>query len=251
MFIGLFSEGKERNRALGVIVAVLSGGFAAGASAGGFLTTFFGWRSVMFVNVPIGIATLFLSQRYLPKTSSWVKDRHLDIPGAATVTAGTMLLVYGLTNAAILGLASELTVVSVLASFVILGAFLFIESRSRAPLMPLSFISRGSVLTANALALVLTSIVGGISFIITIYLQTILGYSPIWAAIGVLPGALIFFFVGGWGAARIIDRIGARKTLILSSALTTVGVVFLIQSPRRGATSPSFRGYCYGPWAPA
>jgi uncharacterized BrkB/YihY/UPF0761 family membrane protein len=96
-----------------------------------------------------------------------------------------------------LSFASELTIVPIVLSFLVLAAFLAVESRSKSPLMPLSFIARGSVLTANALALVLTSIVGGISFILTIYLQTILGYSPIYAALAVLPGALIFFFVGG------------------------------------------------------
>ncbi|MDE1852416.1 MAG: MFS transporter [Thaumarchaeota archaeon] len=235
IFIGLFPEGRERNRAFGIIIAVLSGGFAAGASAGGVLTTFFGWRSVMFVNVPIGIVAIILSRRYLPSADGWLKNPHLDVPGAATVTAGTMLLVYGLTNAAILGLASSLTTVPIILSVFVLAAFLLIESRSKLPLMPLSFISRGSVLAANTLALVLASIVGGISFILTIYLQTILGYSPIYAAIGTLPGALIFFFVGGWGAARIIDRIGARRTLLASSALVTAGVAFLIPISPQGS----------------
>ncbi len=229
IFIELYPEGPRRNKAMGFIVAVLSGGFAAGATAGGVLTTFLGWRSVMFVNVPIGVVTALLCTRYLPGEAGWLKDQHLDIPGALTVTAGTVLMVYGLTNAAnpSLGFTSAWTVVPLLVSSGFLGSFLFIESKSRAPLMPLGFIRRGSVLTANALALVLTSIVGGISFMMTIYFQDILGYSPLQAGLLVLPPALIFFSVGGWGAARIVDRYGVRKTLMLSSALVAIGVLLL------------------------
>jgi MFS family permease len=227
IFIGLFREGPERNKALGYIVAVLSGGFAAGAIAGGVLTTFFGWRSVMFVNVPIGIVTILLCRRYLPGGAGWLRNQHLDVPGALSVTTGTILLVYGLTNAASLGFMSAWTFVPILMSVAFLGIFLAIESRSKAPLMPLDFVRRRSVLTANALALVLTSIVGGISFIITIYFQNILGYSPLYAGTLTLPPALIFFFVGGWGASRIVNRFGAKRTLLFSSALVALGTLLL------------------------
>ena len=227
IFLGMFPEGEERNRKFGIFVAVLSGGFAAGSVAGGVLTSFFGWRYVMFVNVPIGLVAILLSRRFLPNTPGWLRNQPLDVPGALTVTAGIILFVYALTNAATVGFTSLMTSIPLLLSVILLGAFLAVESRSKAPLMPLSFIRRGSVLTANALALVLTSIIGGISFILTIYLQEILGYSPLYAGIGTLPGALIFFVVGGWGASRVINRIGARKTLLISSALVTVGVLLL------------------------
>ena len=235
IFLGLFPEGPERNRKFGVFVAVLSGGFAAGSIAGGVLTSFFGWRYVMFVNVPIGMVAILLSQRFLPNTAGWPRSQHLDVPGALTVTAGTILFVYALTNAATVGFTSLLTVVPLLLSVIFLGTFLAVESRSKAPLMPLSFVRRGSVLTANTLALVLTSIVGGISFILTIYLQEILGYSPLYAGIGTLPGALIFFVVGGWGASRVINRIGARRTLLFSSALVTLGVLLLTPISAQGS----------------
>jgi len=235
IFIGLFPEGKERNQAFGVLIAVLSGGFAAGAVAGGVLTVTFGWRSVMFVNAPIGLAAILLCQRFLPNTSGWVQNRHLDVPGALTVTAGIILFVYALTNAAVLGFASELTLGPLALSAVFLASFLVIESRSRSPLMPLSFIRRGSVLTANTLALVLTSIVGGISFIRTIYMQNILGYSAESAGLAILPGALIFFLVGGWGASWVIGKIGVRKTLLVSTTLVTAGVLLLTTISAQGS----------------
>ena len=227
IFIRIFPEGPQRNKALGVLVAVLSAGFAAGAIAGGALTVGFGWRSVMFVNVPIGVVTALASQRFLPKAEGWLKNQRLDIPGAITVTLGTILLVFGLTNAATSGFNSWYTIVPLGLSAVVLGSFLVIESRSKSPLIPLAFLKRASVFRANTLALVLTSTVGGVTFIITIYLQNILGYSPLYAGLGTLPSALIFFLVGGWGASRVMGRLGARRTLLISTALSTAGIALL------------------------
>ena len=121
IFIRIFPEGPQRNRALGVLVAVLSAGFAAGAVAGGALTVAFGWRSVMFVNVPIGIVAAALSQRFLPKTEGWLKNQRLDVPGAIAVTLGTILLVFGLTNAATSGFDSLDTIVPLGLSVLVLA----------------------------------------------------------------------------------------------------------------------------------
>lgn len=227
LFIRIFPEGHQRNRALGYLVAVLSGGFAAGAVAGGALTTFLGWRSVMFINVPIGLVTIPLSQRFLPGVGGLSKTRHLDIPGALTVTSGIILLIYGLTNAAAAGFASLLTALPLILSVVFLGTFLVIESRSKAPLVPLSFIRRGSVLASNVVAVLLTSVVGGISFILPVYFQNILGYSAVYSGILILPPALIFFVVGGWVASRMVDRLGAKRVLLLSTALVALGCLLL------------------------
>ncbi len=235
IFIRIFPEGPQRNRALGVLVAVLSAGFAAGAVAGGALTVGFGWRSVMFVNVPIGIVAALLSQRYLPKTEGWLKNQRLDVPGATTVTLGIILLVFGLTNAATVGFGTLDTIVPLGLSAVTLVSFLVIESRSKSPLIPMEFLKRKSVLNANTLALVLTSTVGGVSFIITIYLQNILGYSPLYAGLGTLPGAVIFFLVGGWGASRVMGRLGARRTLLVSTALATAGIALLTLISAQGS----------------
>ncbi len=235
IFIRIFPEGPQRNKALGVLVAVLSAGFAAGAIAGGALTVGFGWRSVMFVNVPIGIVTALASQRFLPKTEGWLKNQRLDVPGAITVTLGTILLVFGLTNAATSGFGSSGTIVPLGVSVLVLTSFLAIESRSGSPLIPLEYLKRRSVLNANTLALVLTSTVGGVSFIITIYLQNILHYNPLYAGLGTLPSALIFFLVGGWGASRIMNRLGARRTLLMSTSLATVGIALLTVISAQGS----------------
>jgi len=227
IFIRIFPEGPERNKALGYIVAVLAGGFAAGAVVGGVLTTFLGWRWVMFINVPIGIGATILCQRYFPIGGGSLQNQHLDIPGALTVTSGTMLLVFGLTNAAGLGFTSVLTYIPLIASVLVLGLFLLIESRSVSPLVPLSFIRRGSVLTANILALVLTSVVGGVGFIIPVYFQNILGYSALDSGLLTLPPALIFFIVGGFVASRLVNKFGAKKILLVSSGLVAIGTLLL------------------------
>lgn len=229
IFIRIFPEGPDRNKALGYIVAVLAGGFAAGAVIGGVLTTFVGWRWVMFINVPIGIVAAILCQRTFPTGGGYVQNRHLDIPGALSVTSGIILLIFGLTNAADpgQGFTSALTYIPLIASVLVLGLFLRIESRSASPLMPLSFIRRGSVLTANVLALVLTSVVGGVGFIIPVYFQNILGYSALDSGLLTLPPALIFLIVGGFVASRLVNKFGAKKMLLVSSGLVAIGTLLL------------------------
>jgi hypothetical protein len=181
----------------------------------------------MFINVPIGIVTVLLCLRYLPGGGGWLKNQPLDVPGALTVTSGIILLIYGLTNAAALGFASEWSFIPLILSTLVLAGFVFIESRSKAPLMPLDFIRRGSVLTANTLALVLTSIVGGVGFIVPVYFQNVLGYSALYSGLLTLPPALTFFIVGGWVAPRLVNRFGAKRTLLVSSALISVGTLLL------------------------
>ena len=228
IFIRIFPEGPERNKALGYVVAILAGGFGAGAVIGGALTTFVGWRWVMFINVPIGIVAAILCQRTLPSGGGWLQNRHLDIPGALTVTSGIILLIFGLTNAAGIGFTSDSTFIPLIASVLVLGLFLLIESRSKSPLMPLSFIRRGSVLTANILALVLTSIVGGVGFIIPVYFQNILGYSALNSGLLTLPSALILFVVGGFVASRLVNKFGAKKILLVSTGLVAIGTILLL-----------------------
>ena len=181
----------------------------------------------MFVNVPIGIVAAVLSQKYLPNAAGRLIDGHLDLPGALTVTAGILLLVYGLTNAAD-SFSSLDTIIPLALSIAALSGFAVIESRSKAPLMPLSFLRRGTVLTANVLSLILGATVAGLSFIITIYLQQVLGYSALQAGAGFLPGAIIFFVIGGWGASRLVNRYGIRRILVASAALIATGCALLV-----------------------
>ena len=222
-----FPEGRARNRAFGVLVAVLSAGFAAGSIAGGVLTAGFGWRSVLFVNVPIGTAAAILTQKFIAGNGGRSTQRTLDIPGAVSVTIGLILLVYAFTNAANEGLFTLQAAVPLALSALVLAAFLAIEHRAKAPLMPLAFLRRGSILTANVLGLILAASAGGVSFILTIYLQQILGYSALSAGLGFLPAALMFFFVGGWGSSWLVNRIGLKPVLLISTTCAALGSALL------------------------
>ncbi len=229
-----FPEGRERNRAFGILISVLSAGFAAGAVAGGVLTAAFGWRSVMFVNVPIGVAAVVLSQKYLAESGGSATDRRLDLPGALSVTAGTALFVYAFSNAAEAGFSSLQTILPLGLSALILAGFLVIEYRSEAPLMPLGFLRRGSILAANMLGLIVAGTAVGPLFLLTLFLQQILGYSPLYAALGFLPPTVIFFVVGGWGASWLLNRFAMKPVLVVSMALVALGSGLLTQISRAG-----------------
>jgi len=229
ILVTTFPEGRERNRALGIFVSVLSAGFAAGSISGGILTSAFGWRSVLFVNVPIGTVAAIFSQRYLANNPGRAMDKHLDLPGALSVTSGLILLVYALTNAANDGFTSIQTVLPFGLGALVLAGFVAIEYRSKSPLMPLAFLRRGTVFTANVLALILTSSAGGVIFLLTIYLQRVSGYLPLAAGLEFVPAALIFFFVGGWGSSWLVNRLGLKQVLVISMGLITLGSALLTQ----------------------
>ncbi|MDE1811217.1 MAG: MFS transporter, partial [Candidatus Micrarchaeota archaeon] len=185
--------------------------------------------SVLFINVPIGIFAAVLIQRFMPSLPGRSDTKHLDLPGALAVTLGLMLLVYALTVASSDGLTSLQTLIPLGLALLLLAAFFVIESRSHAPLMPLSFLKRGVVLKANVIAIIVGSIVGGTGFLITIYMQQALGYSPLYAGLGFLPPAAIFLVIGGWGTSWFTDHLGLRRTLLLSTALIVAGSAILTQ----------------------
>ncbi|MGQ0797013.1 MAG: MFS transporter [Methanobacteriota archaeon] len=222
-----YPEGPRRNRAFGVLVAVLSAGFAAGSLVGGALTQAFGWRSVMFVNVPIGAVATLLAVRFIAETPSRAADIRLDIPGAATITTGLILLVYALTNAANEGFLTAATVLPLGVSAVAQAGFLAIERRSSSPLMPLSFVRRRTILEANVLSVLMTASAGGF-LMLTFFLQGSLRYSALETGLAFLPPAAIFFVVGGWGASRVVDRVGMKRALMISAGLVSLGCALLV-----------------------
>ncbi len=181
----------------------------------------------MFVNVPIGAATVLLSLKYLPRSKGLCVEKRLDLPGSLTATSGIILFVYALTNAANEGFTSLATVLSLSLSILVLVGFLVIESRSKAPLVPLRFLKRPTVLSANVLTLIVAGASGGLGFIITIYLQQVLGYSALETGLAFLPSAVVFLVVGGWGSSRLVNRFGAKRTLIFSMSFVVLGNVLL------------------------
>jgi EmrB/QacA subfamily drug resistance transporter len=227
LLVVTFPEGRERNRALSIFAAVSSAAFAAGVILGGVLTATLGWRSIFFVNVPIGIVAAVMARRFLVESRGDPTQRRLDLPGALSVTAGLSLLVYALTNAANSGLLSLQTLAPLGLSAVVLAGFLAIERRSSAPLMPLSFLRRGAVFSANALAILTIAAVSSMIFLLTIYLQQIQGYSALSAGLAFLPTALVFLSVGGYLSAKLVTRFGPKPVLLVGMTIQAAGFLLL------------------------
>lgn len=235
IFATIFPEGPRRNRALGIFVAILSAGFAAGSILGGVLTAAFGWRSVMFVNVPIGAATVGLAYKYLQGTRDAKKRGHLDLLGGSTATVGILLFVYALTDIANNGFVSFLTFIPLIVAILVLVAFIIIEAKSKEPLVPLTFLHRGSVLTANIITLIIAAASGGLGFIVTVYMQQILGYSALSTGLAFLPSALVFLVAGGWGSSRLVNRFGEKTVLLMALAFVIAGNALLTQISEVGS----------------
>jgi EmrB/QacA subfamily drug resistance transporter len=223
LLVVAFPEGRERNRALSIFAAVSSAAFAAGVILGGVLTSALGWRSIFFVNVPIGILAVIMAIRFLAESKGNASQKRLDLPGAVAVTGGLSLLVYGLTGAANKGLFALDTLTPLALSVLVLGGFLLIEHRANAPLMPLSFLRRGTVFTANALAILTIAAVSSMIFLLTIFLQEIQGYSALRAGLAFLPTALVFLSVGGYLSAKLVTRFGPKPVLLVGMVIQTVG----------------------------
>ncbi len=228
LIVVTFAPIGQLNRVLGIFTAVSSAGFTVGVILGGILTETLGWRSVFFINVPIGIVAAVLAPRLVAESRGQLANRRLDLPGAVSVTAGLTLLVYALSSVANGDLGLRTLSVFGLAALT-LAAFLAIEYRSDAPLVPLGFVRRGAVFSANAMALLSFGAGTGMIFMLTIYLQQLRGYAPLSTALLFIPPALIFFIVGGFMAARLVNRFGVRRVLVTSMALQTLSILLLTQ----------------------
>jgi len=219
-----FAEGRERNRAMGVYAAMSGGGGAIGLLLGGILTSYVSWRWIFFVNVPIAALVLFLTPRAL--NESQTTSGHLDVPGAITVTAGMLSLVYGLSNASSHGWGSTATIVSLAASVVLLTAFAVIEQRSTEPLMPLSIFKNRNRSGSFAMMLCVGIALFSMFYFLTQYMQNILGWSPIKTGVGFLPMTAGIIVSAGL-ASRYVSRIGIRIPLIVGPAASTIGMLWI------------------------
>lgn len=233
IFFGLFRDEKDRIRYYGIFVTSFSAGAATGLIAGGVLTDFFGWRSIFFFNVPIGLGILTLSQRYLRSDENKGPRRKLDLPGAVTVTGGLVVFVYAMTNAANVGFLSPGCLLPLFVSASVFVGFAIIEFRSEFPLVPLRFVLRPEVLTINALCFFVT-LTAGVTLLLTVYFQSVLGWSPLLSGIGLLPVTVTFSIGGGWAAARVQSWLGLRRTLLVSLTMMTAGAIVLTRISTAG-----------------
>jgi EmrB/QacA subfamily drug resistance transporter len=224
-----FPEGSARNRAMSVYAAMSIGGAAIGLMAGGLLTSYFSWRWVLFVNVPIGIAVALAAPRVLG-TSKRHPGR-FDLPGAITATIGLAALVYGLSSAATTanGLShwgDTKVLASLAAAAVLLASFIIVESRSAHALMPLRIFRNRNRSGAYLIMLCVGTALFGMFFFLTIFVQTVWGYSALKTGIAYLPMVATIMAMAGVSAV-LVPRIGARPLLLAASAITTGGMFWL------------------------
>jgi EmrB/QacA subfamily drug resistance transporter len=218
-----FAEGDDRTKALGVWSAIAAGGGAFGLLLGGILTDLLSWEWIFFVNVPIGIATAILALRYVPESRAVNRQPGADLPGAVTVTAGLIVLVYAIVKAEDFGWGSAKTLGLAAVGFALLGLFVFIESRTRAPLIRLGIFKVRSLAGANLVLLVVIGGLFGFFFFSTLYVQQILGYSPLEAGLAFLP-VTVGIGAGAGIAQQLVKRLGVRSTAAVGMVIAAFGL---------------------------
>ncbi|GAA2164834.1 MFS transporter [Actinomadura napierensis] len=222
LIMTLFTDGPERNRALGLFGAIL----------GGLLTDWLGWEAVLFVNVPIGAAAIALAPVLLPEARDRTV-RGFDLLGAAAVTGGLALLVYTLVDANNAGWDSARTYLRGAGAVVLLVAFVAIEARVRHPLVPLGVFRSRSLRGGNLAAVLATMAVFPMFYVMTLYLQQVKGYGPIRAGLGQLPVAVTMAFGAGAGS-RLVTRFGARAPLAAGLATVAAGLAWFARMSATG-----------------
>jgi len=228
-----FREGRERNIALGIWGAASGSGAAAGVLLGGVLTASFGWPWIFYVNLPVGAALFALSPVLLRATRADIDHRHLDARGAATITSGLMLLVYAMTRASQHGWGSASTIGLLAASAALLVAFVAFELRSPAPLLPMRLFRLRTLAVANVAQLLVAAALFSQFFLLTLYMQEVLHYSPIQAGAAYLTFTLSVIVVSNVAQA-LVTRVGIRPVLPVGLTMAAMGVFYYTRLPVHG-----------------
>ena len=237
-----FRDGAERNRALGVWGAVAGSAGAVGVLLGGVLTEWAGWEWVLWVNVPIGLAAAAIAPMLIVESRSESATRSFDAAGAVSVTAGLSLLVYALLDANSAGWGSAKTIGLIAASVILIAAFIVIELRSRAPLVPFRIFRVRTLTGANVVGLLLGASLFSMFLFLTLYMQQVLGYSAIKTGLSYLPLALTIIFTAGL-ASQLVTRVGVKPVLVTGMASLTAGLIWFGQISVHG----SYLGDILGP----
>ena len=234
LIMTLFTEPAERAKAMGVFGFVLSGGGTAGVLLGGVITDVLDWHWIFLVNLPVGAAVFALSLALLPGGPGHATGR-VDIAGAFTVTASLMLAVYAIVNGNEEGWTSLRTLGLLGVAAVLLVLFLLLEARMSSPLMPLGIFRNRNVSTANVVGVLMAAGMFAYFFMSALYLQEVLGYTPLQVGLAFLPSMVI------WGGSslllsdRLVMRLGIKPPLIAGLALMAVGLLLLVRTPVDGS----------------
>lgn len=226
-------KGRDRARALGIYGSVGGAGGAAGVLFGGLLTSGPGWRWVLFVNVPLGVAIVVAAARLVSGARRASRLSDLDVAGAFLVTGALLLLVYGLTRAPDVGWGNARTIAEFAGAVVLLVVFVIHEARSARALLPLRIFRLPGITSANGAALLQFSAVIPVFFFLTLYLQQILGYSALLAGLAFLPLAAGVIVIAPT-ASRLVSRFGPAPTLIAGPLVFAGGLVYLSRLPVHG-----------------
>jgi EmrB/QacA subfamily drug resistance transporter len=239
----MFSEGAERNKALGIWGALAALGATAGLVFGGLLTRFAGWQYVFLLNVPVGVVALLLIRRVVPETRVDTARRRYDPLGAVTVTGALVLLAYAIAQAPMVGWGQPRTIAELGIGAALLAAFLVIESRGEAPLMPLRIFRLQTLAGANAVGFLLGASFYSFIFIGTLYMQQVLGFSALqggfaWAASGI--ASMLFAGI----SQALVTKISAKLVMAFGMTVLGVGIFWAAQAPVHG----HFLGNLFGPF---
>lgn len=228
-----YKEGHDRNLALSVWGAVAAGGAAVGVLLGGIVTQYWGWRWNFFINVPVGIIVFIAATRLVKAHESEETHNELDLPGAVSVTAALMLLVYGLVEAPSHGWTSHSSLIYFGLSILLFAFFIWNENRVKHPLIPLNIFKIRNVSGANAIQLVTAAGLFSVFFFTTLYVQEILGYSPVKTGLSFLAIPVVIA-IGATQAPKLIQKIGYRPILIVAPLITAAGLFIMGHIPVHG-----------------
>jgi EmrB/QacA subfamily drug resistance transporter len=223
-----FTEGRDRNRALGMWSSVAGAGGATGALLGGLLTNYLSWRWVLFVNVPIGVVAAVAAMLYLRESRREGAERSLDVAGSVTVTGGLAVLVYAIVNTTTTPWTSARTISLLAVATVLLVSFVYLQTRVRAPLMPLRLFRLRALSTANVVMLLTGVVFFSMWYFLSLYLQNVHGYSPLRAGLAFIPMA-VGIIVGAQVSSRLVNRVGVRPPLVAGVLMAAGGFLWLSQ----------------------
>jgi EmrB/QacA subfamily drug resistance transporter len=225
LITALFEEGPDRNKALGVMGAVSGSGAAFGVLLGGILTSSLSWEWIFFVNVPVGVTTMILTVFVIPESHAELGHRRFDFAGAVVVTASLTALTYGIVKASDYGWGSAQTIGILVASVAGLALFVLIELRSKAPLMPLRIWRNRTLAGANVVGFMIGGSIFAMFFILSLYMQQVLGYSALKAGVAYLACALTVVVSAGI-AGKLVTIFGVRRMLASGLLISAGGLFF-------------------------
>ena len=234
LIVDLFTETGDRTKAMGVYGFVCSGGGSIGALLGGFLTHRFDWHWIFLVNIPIGVAVVALSLALLPSSRGADGDRRLDAGGAIAVTAALMLAIYAIVNGNEAGWASIQTLGLLAVAAALFGVFLVIETRVAVPLMPLGLFRLRNVATANVVGVLWAAAMFAWFFLSALYLQLVLGYSPLQVGLAFVPTNVIMATMSLGISARLVIHFGIKRPLVVGLLFAAAGLLLFARAPADG-----------------